>query len=636
MVIGIHINRWLRGKIGEYVVMSLNRDGCLKHIFFLLSVFLLSACSVLEDGFKGERAAAPFSDEAVVQNEEGARSNANRTESAAVASVQAQEDAGLPRVYLDSDLLYEILAADFAYKRGNYRQAFDGMMAAARKTGDYRLAKRAAEMTIREKKASDALDAVRLWYRLEPNSAEAEKFLIGFLIIENRRKELEALLSASLAKTPAGERGVLMYQYQQLLLNGKDKAQAFETMEKVLAPYLEMPEAHVTLSQMAFANKDHARAEAEAREALRLKPDSELAVLTLAQAQSDPVRSMETLAAFLEQYPGSHEVRISVGRMLIANKAYDRARKEFEQVLVSQPDDLMTLYSLGLLSIQQQDYRGAETYLKRYLDVTKKSRKPDAESYQAIFLLAQIAEERKDYKTALKWVGRISDEDDSEAWMLSQIKRAQILMKQGKIKDARRGLVALRMEYPQEEERLVLAEAQILRTAGLNQDAYALLKASAEKAPSHLNLLYEFSLAAEKVGRYAEMESALKRMLEIDPNNQLAYNALGYSLADRNIRLDEAQTLIAKAMELAPDDPYIVDSMGWVLFRQGKLKEAESMLRQAYALLPEAEVMAHLGEVLWLAGQQEEAKRFFMEARKKDPGNAALKETVRRLGVRLQ
>lgn len=600
-------------------------------------MFLLSACAGPEDGVRGETVVIPSSKEALAQGENkdlpSGKGNGS-TEQAAIPS-QVQEDDGLPRVYLDSDLLYEILAADFAYKRGNYRQAFEGMMAAAQRTGDYRLAKWAAEMTVREKKARDALDAVRLWHRLDPNPAEAEKYLIGFLIIEDRRGELEALLSASLEKTPASERGALIYQYQQLLLNGKDKEQAFKAMEKVLAPYLNMPEAHISLSQMAFANKDHARAEEEARAALRLKPDSELAVLTLAQAQSDPVRSMETLKAFLAQYPDSNEVRVSMGRMLIANKEYSRARREFEQILAAQPEDMMTLYSLGLLSIQQQDYRGAEAYLKRYLDVAKKSQKPDAESYQAIFLLAQIAEERKAYKTALEWVGQISEEDDSEAWMLAQIKRAQILMKQGKTKDARRSLASLRVAYPQEAERFVLAEAQILRTAGLSQDAYALLKASVKKTPASLNLLYEFSLAAEKLGRYAEMESALKRMLEVDPNNQLAYNALGYSLADRNIRLDEAHDLIAKAMALAPDDPYIVDSMGWVLFRQGKFKEAETMLRQAYALLPEAEVMAHLGEVLWLSGQQEEAKRFLIEARKKDPGNETLKETVRRLGVRL-
>jgi tetratricopeptide (TPR) repeat protein len=610
----------------------------LKRIFFVLPMLLLSACATVNDDAAGSGITSPVSEPSFGQPEGRQMVSANhdavQTEANVAGTTRTAKSEEVPSVYLDSDLLYEIMTADFAYTRGDYRFAFEGMMDAARKTRDPRLAKRAAEIAMKEKNSREALDAVRLWYRLAPDSAETEKYLIGFLIIEDRLDELQSLLSASLAKTAPADRGALMYQYRQFLSSGKNKAKAFKTMEKIVEPYLDVFEAHIALSQMAFTNKDNARAEAEAREALRLKPDSELAVLTLAQAEADPIRSIQTLTEFLKKYPDSREVRISNGRMLIAQKEYDRARREFEYVLASQPDDLLTLYSLGLLSIQQNDYASAEKYLKRYLDEAKKTRKPDSESYQTIFLLAQLAEEQKNYKAALEWVNQISEDADSEAWMLARIKRAQILVKQGKIKEAKSALAALRLEYPAEEERLVLAEAQILRSASLNKDAYALLKVSVKKAPSNINLLYDFSLAAEKIGSYDEMESALRRILEIDPNNQLAYNALGYSMADRNIRLDEAYVLIAKALALAPDDPYITDSMGWILFRQGKLKEAELMLRRAYELLPEAEVMAHLGEVLWLSGQQDEARTFFAEAEKKDPKNEVLVETVKRLGVR--
>jgi len=524
--------------------------------------------------------------------------------------------------------------ADFAYTRGDYQLAFDEMMRAAKKTRDPRLAKRAAEIAVKEKKSHEALDAVRLWYKLAPDSAEAEKYLIGFLVIEDRLDELQSLLAASLEKAVPADRGALMYQYQQFLISSKDKTKAFRTMEKVVAPYEDVSESHIALSQMAFTNKDNARAVAEAREALRLKPDSELAVLTLAQAEADPIRSIQTLTEFLKKYPDSREVRISNARMLIAQKEYDRARREFEHVLTVQPDDILTLYSLGLLSIQQNDYPSAEKYLKRYLDEAKKAKKPESESYQTIFLLAQLAEEQKNYKAALEWVNRISVEADNDAWMLAQIKRAQILAKQGKLREAKNVFSTLRHEYLAEEERLVLAEAQILRLVGQHKEAYALLKTSVGKSPSNLNLLYDFSLTAEKIGHYDEMESSLRRILEIDPDNQMACNALGYSLADRNIRLDEAYILIARALAMAPDDPYITDSMGWILFRQGKLKEAELMLRRAYELLPEAEVMIHLGEVLWLSGQKEEARAFFAEAAKKDSKNDMLVETIKRLGVR--
>lgn len=601
---------------------------------------MLSACATVSDGTTENTGISFTAGPVVSQRDDGqaasADNDASQEQAVDTKPVGAAKGEGLPSVYLDSDLLYEILTADFAYSQGDYRLAFEGMMDAAKKTQDPRLAKRAAEVAVREKNPHEALDAVRLWYKLAPDSAEAEKYLIGFLIIEDRLDELQSLLSRLLEKAAPADRGALMYQYQQFLSSSKDKAKAFKTMEKVIAPYLDVPEAHIALSQMAFANKDNARAETEAREALRLKPDSELAVLTLAQAEADPIRSIQTLTEFLKKYPDSREVRISNGRMLIAQKEYDRARREFEHVLVTQPDDLLTLYSLGLLSIQQNDYPGAEKYLKRYLDEAKKAKKPESESYQTIFLLAQLAEEQKNYKAALEWTNRIAEDADSEAWMLAQIKRAQILVKQGKVREAKSALSALRHEYPAEEERLVLAEAQILRSANLNRDAYTLLKTSVEKTPTNINLLYDFSLAAEKIGRYDEMESALRRILEIDPNNQLAYNALGYSLADRNIRLDEAYVLIAKALALAPDDPYITDSMGWILFRQGKLKEAELMLRRAYELLPEAEVMAHLGEVLWLSGQQEEARTFFAEGEKKDPKNEVLVETIKRLGVRGQ
>lgn len=608
----------------------------MKRTFFVLTALFLSACANMNNT---DRAVLSDSIPLAAQ-EENTPLVVKSTDTFEPDDTNVQTEAnaveGIPSVYLGSDLLYEILAADFAYQRGDFRLAFEGMMDVAKKTRDPRLAKRAAEFAVKERNAHEALDAVRLWHQLAPQSIEAEKYLIGFLIIEDRLDELASLLSDSLARAAAKDRGALMYQYQQFLSSSKEKVQAFKIMEKIAAPYLDIPEAHIALSLLAFSNKDNVRAEAEAKEALQLKPDSELAVLTLAQAEADPIRSIQTLTAFLKQYPNSREVRISNARMLIAQKEYERARAEFEQVLISQPDDLMTLYSLGLLSIQQNDYSGAEKYLKHYLRAGMVEKKPEAESYQAIFLLAQLAEEQKNYDAALEWIGKISEDEDSEAWMLGQIKRAQVLVKKGRIREARNGLATLRQQYPAEEERLVLSEAQILRTADLNKEAYALLKASIEKAPSNINLLYDFSLAAEKMGRYDEMESALRHILEIDPNNQQAYNALGYSMADRNVRLDEAYVLIAKAMALAPDDPYVTDSMGWILYRQGKMKEAELMLRRAYELMPEAEVMIHLGEVLWVSGQEPEAWKIFLEVAAKEPKNEVLTETLKRLGIRLK
>ncbi len=608
--------------------LSVYKDKHLKRNSLALLMLFLSACSTVNTSETQNTLAQQNAETyAAVQNDSLSEEE--------TARVERLKEENVPSLYLSGDLLYEILVADLAYKQGEYENAYEGMMDVAKKTRDPRLAKRAAEIAAREKNSYDALKAVRFWHELAPNSSEAKKYLMGFLVLEDRWGELESFLSETLAKADPVERNALMYQYQQFLSNSKDPERAFKMMERLAMPYMHVSETHVALSQMAFSNKDIERAEKEAKEALRLKPDSELAVLTLAQAQKDPNQSIPTLTEFVKQYPNFREVRISLGRLLIGQNKYDEARAHFEYALTTQPDDMMTLYSLGLLAVQQEDYQTAEKHLKRYLELAKKTGKDEAESYQAIFLLAQLAEEQKNYKVAKTWLDKISEEDDREAWLLAQIKKNQILVKRGYIKKARKNLSTLRAEYPIEEEKIFLAEAQILRSVNLNKEVYNLLKTGSKKLNTSINLLYDYSLAAETMGRYDEMELALRRILEIDSNSHLAYNALGYSLADRNIRLEEAYVLISKALELAPEDPYIIDSMGWVLFRQGKFKEAELMLRRAYELLPEAEVMSHLGEVLWFSGQFDEAKTFFIKAKKTDPQNETFIKTIKRLNIRL-
>jgi Flp pilus assembly protein TadD len=177
----------------------------------------------------------------------------------------------------------------------------------------------------------------------------------------------------------------------------------------------------------------------------------------------------------------------------------------------------------------------------------------------------------------------------------------------------------------------LIGEAQLLREAGRNADAHQALTAALERQPDQPELLYEVALLAEKLGRVDELESRLRRLIEIKPDHAHALNALGYSLADRNIRLVEARTLIDRALELAPNDPFILDSKGWVLFRQGETQAALDTLNQAFGIRPDPEIAAHLGEVLWSIGRKDEARQTWDTARKEHPANEALAETVKRL-----
>ncbi|MBS0309185.1 MAG: tetratricopeptide repeat protein, partial [Proteobacteria bacterium] len=251
---------------------------------------------------------------------------------------------------------------------------------------------------------------------------------------------------------------------------------------------------------------------------------------------------------------------------------------------------------------------------------------------QALLLLAQLAEERQDTDAALKWLDRI---EPGEAYLGAQLKRAQLLARRGDMAGARKVLQQAAVDSEADKVQLIVAEAQLLRDANRTQEAFAVLDAGLKSHPDNTDILYDYGMLAEKSNKLDLMEKTFRKVIALAPKNQHAYNALGYSLAERKLRLPEALTLITKANELAPQDPYIMDSLGWVYYRLGNLKEAEIYLRRAYALRPEAEIGAHLGEVLWIKGAKEEAQKYWREAQSKDPKNDTLKSTLLRLQGRL-
>jgi tetratricopeptide (TPR) repeat protein len=295
---------------------------------------------------------------------------------------------------------------------------------------------------------------------------------------------------------------------------------------------------------------------------------------------------------------------------------------------------MTTLFALGILNVQTNHLSEAESYLKRYLSALAKQPEDDRDPTQALLLLSQIAEERNDVPGALKWLEQV---EPGDAYINVQVRRGQLLAKRGDINGARAVLqqALADADNDRDQQQLIQAEAQILRDADRYQDAADVLSAGLQRFPNNTELLYDYSMAADKLGNYQAMERALRKIIDVAPNNQHAYNALGYSLADRNIRLPEALNLIKKAAQLAPDDPFITDSLGWAEFRLGNLEEAEKQLRRAYGLRPDTEIGIHLGEILWTRGKQDEARQLWREAQSKDPKNEVLKNTLSRLNVQL-
>src|SRR5258708_224186 len=254
----------------------------------------------------------------------------------------------------------------------------------------------------------------------------------------------------------------------------------------------------------------------------------------------------------------------------------------------------------GVVSLEVKDYDSAERYLRGLLDGQYRD-KDGVRLY-----LGQVAEERKNLPEALRWYGEVGE---GEQYVQAQIRYAQVLARQGKLDEARGRLQQAAAKNGDQRVQLILAEAQLLRDANQPKTAFDLVGQALDRVPNNPELLYDYAMLAEKIERVDILEASPRKLIEIRPEHAHAYNALGYSLADRNQRLPEARELIEKALQLAPDESFIVDSMGWVLYRMGDLKDSLGYLRRAFAVRPDPAIAAPLGEVLWAMSQRADARR---------------------------
>jgi tetratricopeptide (TPR) repeat protein len=529
----------------------------------------------------------------------------------------------LPPQDLTETILYEFLLAEIATQRGDVGLAAQAYVDLAKRTRDPRIARRATEVAMYARMPNAAVEAAQVWQETEPQSTRARQALAGLLLNAGRYDEalphFEKLLADGAAK-PAES----FAQLGRALSNAQDKKAALKLVRSLALPYPKVPQARFAVAQAAANAGEEELAFAEIRQAEELRPDWETAVLFEAQLlqRKSPDQAATRLATFLKRYPESREVRLNYARLLVSQKKIAEARGEFQKLLAAFPENSDVTFAVALLSMQLNDYEVAETHLKRLLRGNYRD-KNGVRLY-----LGQIAEERKDLPEALRWYDEIVD---GEHYLSARIRYAQVLSKQGKLDAARTHLHQTEPQNSQQRVQLVLAEAQLLRDANQPKAAFDMVQQALERQPNQPDLLYDHAMLAEKLDRIDILEASLRKLIALRPDYAHAYNALGYSLADRNQRLSEARELIEKALKLAPDDSFIMDSMGWVLYRQGKNKDALDWLQKAFAARPDADIAAHLGEVLWALGRREEAQRVLQEAAKKDPGNEALASTLKRL-----
>ncbi len=563
-----------------------------------------------------------------------------RTATAEPAAATAQTGAsdaagGLPSVRLSPEILFQILAADIAVQRGEFGTAWNTYMSLARQTRDPRLARRATETAFSARALGEATQSATLWRELAPQSAEAAQALEALWLNTGRLTEVEPLLRERLARARAD--GTLPDVYNQLqrsLARTADRKAAWQLIQRLSEPDLKVPAARVARATLAAAAEDYPAAVEEARQAMRMAPDDEDAVLVAArslwQLPDSKQAALDLLDGYIKRAPKSLEARYLYARMLLGEGKIDAARAQFDAALAQSPDNPALLLSVAQAAYQAKQPAESRRYLERYFALPASAAARDRST--AIFLMAQIAEDAGKTDEALAWLAKVPPGDD---FMAATARRAMLLSKAGRIDEGRELLRTTPAGSARDQTLLVTAEAQLLRDAGRNQDSFDVLGAALAKSPDNADLLYDYAMAAEKIDRFAVMETSLRRLIELRPDQPNAYNALGYTMADRGIRLDEARTLIEKALSIAPNDAHILDSMGWVLYRQKDSAGALRYLRQAYAILPEVDIAAHLGEVLWTEGKQDEARQVWREGRTREPNNTTLRETLVRLNVTL-
>lgn len=522
---------------------------------------------------------------------------------------------------LTSEFVYKYLVAEIGGQRGEIGLAGSLLYELAKSSRDARLAERAARAAAYGNQPQLALRAANLWIELDPASTEARQAVTQMLLREGKLSDAQPLLQKLLENEETRANG-FMY-LNGVLARHADKAAALKLVQALAKPYPDLPEAHFAVAHAAWANGKADLALAELVKADALHPGWELAALLQGQIHQDksPEAALRFYQAFLDENPSAADVRLAYAKLLTSQNQFDAARAQFTSLLDAAESNPEMAMVVGLLSVQLGDFAKADQYLQQALE--RGHRNPD----QIHLYLGQSAEQQQRPEQAMEWYGKILD---GERYLDAQLHIASLLAKQGKLDEARAVLHKLPDLSGEQQATAYQLEASLLVHAKRYQEAYDLLEKAVSTLPNTPGIIYDFSMIAERVGRYDVMERQLRVLIQIKPDYAQAYNALGYTLADRNERLSEAVKLIEKALTLSPDSHYILDSMGWVQYRLGRLDKAADFLRRAYSAQTDPEIAAHLGEVLWQQGKRDEARKTWDEALREFPDNELLVNTSKK------
>lgn len=525
-----------------------------------------------------------------------------------------------------AEFVYKYLLGEVAAQRGEFALAGQLFLDLAKQTRNAALAERATQAAALARIPQLAVPSAALWAELAPESTQAAEAASQMYIANGELSKALPQIEKVLSK--AEVRPNAFMELNILMSKVANKQEVLAAVQQLAQPYPALAEAHFAIAQAAFFAQDNALMERELKQASTLKPGWEVPVQMRGQIlnEQDPKAAIAYYRDFLNQHADADQVRLMLAKTLLAQKDHRAAKKEFTTLAEKHKNNPEMNVIVGLLALDAKEHALADQYLQQALHAGFN------EPNKIYFNLGRSAAEQKDDARALQWYDKITP---GEQFLAGRLAAAPILARSQGTDAAIAMLDNVDGLTPEQQALVIQTEASILNQAKRTQEAFELLGNAVKSFPDNTDVMYDYAMSAEKLGQFSAMEQTLYQIIKMKPDAASAYNALGYSYADRNLKLMEAKNLIETAVRLSPGDHYIMDSLGWVYYRLGDLNHASERLREAYAIQQDPEIAAHLAEVLWKQGQREEAQQILDQALQSSPDNDILTATAQKLKAAL-
>ena len=521
----------------------------------------------------------------------------------------------------NAEFVYKFLLAEIAAQRGDFNSAGHIYLDLAKQTHSISLAERATHIAGSSRNGRVALDSAKVWNSLDPKSIQAQQILAELYITSGNLSKAKPIVKKLLEQDTYRGGGFLYLN--SILAKVVNKKNALRFIIDIAEPYSNSKEARFAVAHAAYFANNKKLANSELVKIKKIDPKWQTAVLFEGYiiGLKSQRKAENFYISYLKKYPEANEVRLEYAKLLTNQKKYNLAKDEFLKIVNSSLASAEISFTVSLLAIELGDHSLAENFLMQSLE------RGYPEPEQIYIYLARIEDTKGNYSEALTWLNKINS---GPFFIESKILAAELIAKYEDNEQAIESLDQYNNLTPRVKLQLFRAKLSILYSDNKDNEAYELIKKEGKNFQDSPEFKYDYAMLAEKMGNAVLMEQLLREAIKIKPDYAVAYNALGYSFADRNIKLDEAKINIEIALSLEPENHYIIDSMGWVQYRLGNIDAALDFLRKAYAIKKDPEISAHLGEVLWEANKIDEAKQIWKESLQQYPDNKILLRTVKK------